>query len=370
MRPDGTIEGAHGYLQPLTWAFDSALSTQILTANYLVPSAVSPNSIGNTVSYHNNNTLWEMNNIRNSHYHGQRILLDSFFVFEWIPRSPGLYFTYEGYSARKKAKESVVSIINGTVTYDPYGKQSMLDGGVGALRLRPINIRGIDWIFGSASDNGICHQGFPIAMPMELYLKYVDEIKNRGVICCDVIGVLKHIPENIDDLYHGFTGVKKLYLEVEEIRTPRQIKSRTLAELDVSVAICFEGIFEGQKGIFAAYKSFDPGRKDDLASTVSWLQNEYVSNYKGKVLTDFDQQENHFNNARFRLDKIMNLKISRRDLDLLHNDTQIERYIQYQQTIYNISGGNIGAVGDGAKAFNNNISKRMTGRSKRKIKGG
>jgi hypothetical protein len=76
-----------------------------------------------TYSYRDNNELWEDVLIMKRLRMGHRVTLESFFIFEWIPRSPGLYFKPEGRLAREEAAKSIVQIDDGVIVYDPYGKQ-------------------------------------------------------------------------------------------------------------------------------------------------------------------------------------------------------------------------------------------------------
>jgi hypothetical protein len=79
-----------------------------------------------------------------------------------------------------------------------------------------------------------------------------------------------------------------------------------------------------------------------------------VESYEGVVLTDFDQQENHFPEAKFSLNKVMNLELKRTDFKIvqIHN---VEKLIASQKIIrkqYTVKGGNVGALGDNARAEN------------------
>lgn len=244
--------------------------------------------------YYSNNSIWEDNIRVGNHFHGLEIKLNSFFIFEWFPRSPGLYFTDVGRRARYDARERIISAADGAIVYNPYGKQSMLDGGVGNFRLKPVNINNRDLTFVCASDNGVCHQGFPIAIPTELFNKCVDEIKGRGAALRTLVGELKFVPKELEEVYIGYTGVRKFYLEVAEIQPPEQRKSRTYAELHVSVAASFEGVVDERAGVYATYVTFDPSERGALERAVQWMGEKYVLGYNGKVLTDFDEHENHF----------------------------------------------------------------------------
>ena len=248
-----------------------------------------------------NNELWEailFERVRAP----MHVVLDSFFLFEWMPRSPGLFHTPEAVRARREAANHVMHVDAGMVVYSPRGKQSMLDGGLGCLRLKPIN----DLWFLGASSTGTAHEGVPIAMEQELYKSCIDEITERGALVRDVHAALTFIPDELEELYADYREVPKVYLRVTKLRKPTHPQSRRGAGLTVSVAASFEGIWEQRPGIYATYANFDPGTPASFRDTVEWLEQDYVQRlHHGRILTDFDQQRSHFANAPFSLAKVM-----------------------------------------------------------------
>jgi hypothetical protein len=345
-------------LEPLEYTFLNALSGHISTSTYLVLSPDEGKLPREIETFYHNNTLWEAAVTAKRLHHGSRIRLDSFFIFEWVPRAPGLFWTPNAKFARAEAKQRIIKIDQGRVVYNPYGKQSMLDGGIGNIRLNPLLVHGSELIFMSASANGICHQGFPIAVSPDLYMQLIDEIRHRGAVVQTLMGRVKLIPKELTDLYTGYVNVPKLYLQVEEATQPLQRKSRTIEDLEVSVAVSFEGVVENQPGIYATYVTFDPGNPVSFAEAINWMKDEYVQSYDGRILTDFDEQENHFLEAQFSLKKVMRLGLQESDFESTRiNIGYVHQIIGGQtmireQTNYNITGGNIGAVGNNARAEN------------------
>jgi hypothetical protein len=326
--------------------------------------------------FHDNNSLWRTAIAAKAFYYGARIGLDNFFLFEWFPRSPGLYWTSRAKHARDQAKHRIIEVRRGGIVYDPYGKQSMLDGGIGSIRLNPIILHNTDWMLMSASSSGVCHQGFPVALTLDLYREYIDEIRTRGAVVCTLLGQLRTIPKELSEVYSGYTEVPKLYLQVEKIQRPRVRKSRSMENLEVSVAASFTGKVDEKPGIYATYVSFDPARKGHFARAIEWMRDEYVHSYKGTILTDFDEQENHFPEARFSLEKVMQLKLEKRDFSGIHiNIGNVEKLIAFQaeikkQTNYTVTGGNVGALGDNARAkdFSQAVQRTTLSPKRRRIK--
>jgi hypothetical protein len=345
-------------LEPLENTFFSALNGHISTSTYLVPPSDERKIPGDFETFYQNNTLWEAAVTAKSLHHGRRIRLDSFFIFEWVPRAPGLYWTPEAKFARAEAKQRIIKIDQGRVVYSPYGKQSMLDGGIGNIRLNPLVVHGNELMFMSASANGVCHQGFPIAVSPDLYTQIIDEIRDRGAVVRTLVGRVRLIPKELTDLYAGYIAVPKLYLQVEEATQPFQRKSRTIEDFEISVAVSFQGVVEKKPGIYATYVTFDPSTPASFDEAINWMRDEYVHSYEGRILTDFDEQENHFLEARFSLRKVMQLDLQEADFNSIgvyigsvHQFITTQQLIQ-EQTNYNALGGNIGAFGKNARATN------------------
>lgn len=299
--------------------FNPILYTQISTSAYLLAEkdAIKAKQ-KNDLPFISNNNVWEqviLNNVRGSN---TKLILHSFFLFEWFPRSPGLFHTEEGFRARQEAKNRIISSKDGFIVYDPLGKLSMLEGGFGNIRLKAINLTNGSYYFMTASDNGICHEGFPVALPEDLYNEVINDINERGAVVKDLIGVLRSVPEDIDNLYRGFKKVPKVYLQVEELRNPTYPKSRSIQEMSVTVASSFISNYEGPSKIYASYIGFNPSQRGQLDENVEWMENEYVKGmYSGRILTDFDQTTNHFAYAPFSLSKVMNLEVKSEDINSL-----------------------------------------------------
>jgi hypothetical protein len=368
--PDGVIEQTSKHLLSLSgYQFEPFLSNQIATANYTVPFINGHKEAKeNDRSFYTNNSIWEAVMYEQIRRTDINIVLDGFFLFEWFPRSPGLFYTNKGRDARQEARNNIDSIRNGVIVYNPYGKLSMLDGGVGNLRLKPIEIKNREYCLMSASSNGICHEGFPVAVPIELYNQCIEEITDRGAVVRKLIGKLQYVPDSISSLYRGYIEVPQMYLRVEEVSLPNQLQSRHMEELWVSVAVSFLSDYEGSKKTYATYVHFDPTRRNSLRQSVEWMEQDYViGRYKGKVITDFDEQKSNFASAPFSLNKIMNLSLVGAEICNFANDLHINanQILSHQAQIvlsiqevnimenkYNITGGNQGAVGDQAEAHN------------------
>lgn len=302
------------------------IDTQVGIANYLLPAKKEDTALPDK-EFHNNVNVWAaiLNESRRA---SMTITLDTFYLFEWFPRSPGLFHTPRAKTARKRAERSIDGVVDGVIIFNPYGKIEMLQGGVGCIRLRPKKVDSdIVW-FMSASSTGVAHEGFPVALPQYWFERYIDQIANNGAVLCTLIGKLQLIPESLVTLFSDYSSVPKLYLLVEDILNPRSDRDLQERRLRVSAAVTFESSYEGYQSMYASYVSFIPGMQGTLSQGVDWLENSYVKGrYQGSIVTDFDEQMNRFPNAIFSLEKIMtnNLK-----------EAEVRDYLQ----IINVYGAN------------------------------
>lgn len=263
----------------------------------------------------------------------RNVQLRSFRVFDWLPRNPGLYHTDEAQRARDAAQQHVRDInpqaysdylsadgappdaatgfraaTSGagaarTIIYTPQGKLSMLRGGVGCIRLKPIHLKigGSAWLM-SATSTDAPDEGIPLLVHDNDYQELVDDLYRYGAINCDLVGRTRFVSEEFADLFSVLHGIPRLYIEVSEIKRRRL----TGAPGQVSVAASFLSTFEGPPRVYASYVTFDPGRANARQGAAHWLKEEYVERlYEGTLLTDFDQRAPTFGNALFTLDQVL-----------------------------------------------------------------
>jgi hypothetical protein len=243
------------------------------------------------------------------------------------------------------------------VVYDLYGKQAMLDGGIGCLRLnRRITPDGPLW-FMSASSSPHADRGVPLAVTDQDYDAVIESIIDDGAVLCSIAGTLMSLPDGLLSLYRDYAGVPRLYLRVSEItREPRRDQPAPFT-LRANAAVLFttdERAVSWGSAASATYIDFIPGSNGNLSQRLEWL-NYYVHNlHDGRILTDFDEQMTRFPNAVFSLHKIASGTLDRTEISnvggpLQLYPEQIDRLMQQQRraqlVINNYSSGAI-VMGD------------------------
>ncbi len=200
---------------------DIILGSHVGTTDYLLKPKHTPDRTESEqtglLSFSTNEEIWQ-EIIADRLLPGCRITLDRFRVFSWFPRSPGLYHTDEAEWAREAAYSHLHTGLgmspevrdhaaareaggpDYTTVFTPAGKQSMLEGGIGCIRLNPIALDGEDHWLMSATSDGVAHSGFPLAVPFRLHVRHRVAIRN-GTFVGRIQGVLEFLPDPFSRLF-------------------------------------------------------------------------------------------------------------------------------------------------------------------------
>jgi hypothetical protein len=238
-------------------------------------------------------------------YDTRRVKLEHFHLFEWFPLSPGRFHTQQAKENRWVAAEMMVHTKRGFSFFNPYGKASMIRGGVGAVRLRPRLVSGEPHYFMTASSNGVCHEGFPVLIPRRFYGALKRRLLSEGVVPVNLEGEMRYLFDELPSFFESYRELPQLFLHVDNLQVlPRPRNEVT--NLVVSVALSFIGQYEGKEGMYATFGNFDPSSTQSLQKTINWLGKFYVTEqYKGVVVTDFDEVQPRFEGAIFGLPELM-----------------------------------------------------------------
>lgn len=305
--------------------------------------------------FFDNETLWL--HIFQERLRAERVVrLSGFRIFDWMPRNPGLFHTENGRSARREAALHVmeldhkrfaeylhadgappdgadvlrdVTLSEGAarkLIFTPQGKCSMLQGGVGCVRFRSLNLAngGVAWLV-SATSSAAPDEGIPLLMSDADYEAIEDELIERGFATCDIIGKTKFVPDEFADLFSVQSGIPRLYIEVQELvpRPPPDVAGQ------VSVAASFVSDYEGQPRIYASYVTFDPAIAGAKQEAAEWMKEEYVEGlYNGRLLTDFDQRARTFSDSLFTMDHLLGSTDLAKQVDEL---VKLYGYIDWKQ---------------------------------------
>jgi hypothetical protein len=243
-------------------------------------------------------------------YDTRRVRLEHFHLFEWFPLVPGRFHTAEASRNRRMAYDMLERTPQGDAYFNPYGKASMLRGGIGAVRLRPRRIANEAHFYMTASSNGVCHEGFPVLIPRHFYSQLKPRLLQEGAVPVNLSGEMRYLLQDLPSFFSDHREIPQLYLHVDELQVLPSPRA-DVSSYAVSVAISFVGEFRGNEGLYATFATFDPSSNESLARTINWLGQVYVTErYKGLVVTDFDEAQPRFPEAVFGLPDLMAGKLN------------------------------------------------------------
>jgi hypothetical protein len=319
---------------------DSILASHLGANDYILSQAEGDSSERSS-TYRSNQHVWR--DIVNQQVSaGMEIVLQRFQLMDWFPRAPGLFHTAEAKWARDDAfrhlhrgfQHSPIRDhatgkreIDHTVVFTPEGKLSMLQGGIGSIRLKPLNIFGEPhWLVVATSD-GISHTGLPLAVPRKLFSPLLAPIQKFGAVRATITGELEFVPDPLSRLFDRAVMVPKVLIKVTKIERGETSSS----ELESSVAVSFVSDYQGAVKVYATYVTFRPNERGSFEDAVNWMKKEYVEGeYRGRIITDFDQTRTVFPEARLALSNVMDRLVSRGELretiELMHASASVESY--------------------------------------------
>jgi len=336
--------------QPIpAWASyqaNSILGAHIGTMDYMLSPQEIRTPHGGMRSYDKNEDIWR-DLIERRVDAGTEIVLKGFHVLDWFPPAPGLYHTRDAADVRSEAFDHLhrgslnapisrdqASLVGKnkrssdyTAVFTPEGKFSMLQGGVGCVRLKPVQMfGGPHWLI-TASSDGVAHTGLPLALPRKLYAALLDPLRLRGAARASITGELEYIQAPFSRLFDATRMVRRLLLRVTGLEFCEPVP----VTLETSVAVSFVSDYQGSPKIYVTYVTFRPDVKGFFEEAVSWMKTEYVEGeYHGRIITDFDQTQTVFPEARLALAKVMDRLISRGELretiELMHATGSVDSY--------------------------------------------
>ncbi len=233
------------------------------------------------------------------------VCLEKFQLIDWYPRSPGKFHTADARYLEHEAKMShKVRDKAGGWYFDPYGKIQMMEAGYGAFRFNPIYVKGETYRLCTATSDGICHSGIPLAIPESFFESNHAELH----LCYDFIGKVVSLPDILKSHFQHQRRIPQIYVRVDELKE----KSRPD---DYSVDITPTIFFTSDKPLnpqyvnwvreygYVTYVTCRTNSNIELDDASDWLES-YVTRYKGEVLTNYDEMRPAFSNVPFSLQRV------------------------------------------------------------------
>jgi hypothetical protein len=185
----------------------------------------------------------------------------------------------------------------------------MIDGGIGAVRFKPMMIEGDECWLCTATSDGYCHTGIPVAIPNHL-MRQVG-FKKQYIIT----GQTRFLPDFLERHFHHMTRIPQMYLLVDAI----EVSGYSRATLQITPMVFFTKV-RSQRTEERGNVTYVTCRADSLLEldrAADWLD-EYVRRYEGEIMTNFDEQRPAFQDAPFSLQNVMNARVNKSILQEFH----------------------------------------------------
>jgi len=258
-------------------------------------------------SFSSNEEFWQLILDGNRPIQSRRINLIRFKLIDWFPRAPGVYHTKEGMEYRWRAEEFVHEE-GGRRFYKPEGKALMLDGGIGTIKFKPISIDSNELCLCTATTDGYCHSGIPLAIPSNLMENF--NFQSNFTLS----GQIKFLPDFLENRFRHVTRVPQIYVLIDVMSECENNEDPTY----ITPMIFWSREDEPNGRGFTTFVTCHPYSTNEIDRGANWLEN-YVQRYDGKVLTNFDQQRPTFRYVPFSLDNVLSAKV---DTTVLHVTVQ------------------------------------------------
>src|ERR1022692_3539486 len=247
---------------------------------------------------------------------------------------------------------------NGVRFYSPTGKGSMIQGGIGSVRFKSLKIEDEECWLSTATSDGYCHSGVPLAMPDRLLRLHGVQTGN----VFSITGLVRFLPDSLEPQFRHWIRVPHILLHVDKIELSRHSDD----PVRVTPTVFFSqednpAHAEGEKGN-VTYATCRDDRNAEISEAADWLA-WYAEKFHGEIITNFDQQSPIFQDAPFSLQNLWAGRIRKETLDRFGFEESEELVGAVMRIIkrstgptYQISGGTV-AIGPGAQAITNTAGK-------------
>lgn len=226
------------------------------------------------------------------------VTLESFQLVDWYPRSPGLFHTDRARDSRKWASHYVREQTD-SIVYDRDGKGLMIEGGIGSVRFKPLQIAGTNCWLWTATSDAYCHSGVPICVPEHLLrdVGFANEYRYT------LIGQVRSLPDILETHFAHMARVPQIYLWVDSVREVIQGYPMPIYVTPMVFFIAHRSDRPHEQAS-VTYVTCRPDDLSELDRAADWLEH-YVDEYHGEIITNYDQRRRMFAGVPFSLDNVM-----------------------------------------------------------------
>lgn len=265
--------------------------------------------INGDIEIHSSEEFW--NKIHNNHTdikNRQVIKFKDFFLTDWVPKLPGQVWTDDG---KENLLEGIKHVEGVYSTFDkvinvlgPVGKQKMISGGYGSVRIKPTNNSDYYSILNLVHvDDWHCDYGIPIVVSKAVHDQFIRYREHQGAPWIEELRGILILDEEVSNLQKISPAIgSKLDIDTIDIlsttpnsrkvfiyiSSPLDIQMRYNSSHPEAIAWTLFKTKNEDEPLRLTYSRFNPEKNESILEAVGFI-NEYVANFDGdSILTDFD----------------------------------------------------------------------------------
>jgi hypothetical protein len=241
---------------------------------------------------------------------GDQVSLKTFRLSTWVPRVPGLYWKAESRRLRAAAQGERLPPGAGLGIYTPVGKTLQVMGGVGNVRLLPAGSGRVI----CASSSGFYWQGVPVLVQNDAWQAYGDV---PAGLECDLTGTWTPMPREHAQVLGGDAGIPRYCLVVNQRQDITPLKDAWPGSSSAWTLFEYQDM-DSRSHYDFVYCTWELNRGSPLrrpaeedahnTSEASEFLQEYMHQYHGEAMTDFDEEMPHFD-AYLPVNELMNRQV-------------------------------------------------------------
>lgn len=289
------------YLAPnrvLDFARQYLRQRRLLGSEYFIPDGP------RETQFHSEESFWQAILAEDWIFDTRMVRLNDFLLLQWVPLSPGRYFTAEAEVARTEAEDFIEQHTAQEMIYDPFGKTRMIRGGVGCLRLASKVVDGERLWFVCATTSGVAHRGIVLAVPENIYRQIAQSMEHDHGIVADVSGQVRYWAQNTELPFH-YVGLPSFYLYVENLAIKGTLTRPESISVSGAITFAIQNPGDTPPGMYFSYAYFNPCLEDSIETATQLLTGYVRHDYDGTILTDFDESSRRFD-AQLPVREMMN----------------------------------------------------------------
>jgi hypothetical protein len=283
------------------------------------------------------------------------ISLHDYKITDWFPRAPGVSWSRHAEESRRYvwSERPNSDPVLGDY-FAPGSKRNLVEeGGIGTIRMRPRVIDGEKCWFATALKGNECHRGIPLLIPDKI-LKKTALIWGGTV---NIEGRIRFLQDaGLNETAARVHHASPLIVFVEKL-SGVSIKVKKEPIVITPVALFGKNMSENSDQLSYTFVHCAAGPVSEIEAAGEWIEN-YAKLHKGRVLTNFDEQNPILADAPLSYQSLIEKKYDKKIIQQIGGTIMVESVARLTKTM-NLKIGEINMghkINVGGSAIINNNS--------------